>query len=186
MAHRVTIKSIEDKLLNSQLDLSSLSADQQFALIMSKVADIPDAVVRPKELLDLLKESKRTGQPLKVKFGIDPTGPEIHIGHAVSLINLRRFQRMGHEILLVIGDFTAMIGDPSDRMSARPALTEQDILENMSTYEQQASRIIDLKASSIEKHYNSKWMRQLSLRQWVETLKRISLADLIQSSGWRL
>lgn len=181
----INIKSIEARALSETEDLTSLSADEQFQRIMEKVSDISDAVILPAVLLEKLKKSKRDNIPLRVKFGIDPTGPDIHIGHAVSLINLRLFQRMGHKIVLVIGDFTGMIGDPSDRLDARPSLTEEEVHANMSTYEQQASKIINLRDSSIERHYNSEWMSTLTIRDWIKRLQQISVNELLQREDFR-
>lgn len=181
-----SLDALEEKLLNPQSDLRHLTADAQFERIMSKVADHPEAVVTPGDLLERLRRSKETGIPLKVKFGIDPTGPDIHIGHAVSLLNIRLFQRMGHRIQLVIGDFTGMIGDPSGRTDARPALTEEEIHQNMSTYEEQAARIIELRSAEIERHYNSEWMNRLDMKQWVRILKEISANALLQREDIRM
>jgi tyrosyl-tRNA synthetase len=176
---------LEQRLLNPEVDLRSLAPEEQYARIIAKVADHSEAVVTADDLLDRLRNSKKTGVPLKVKFGIDPTGPEIHVGHAVSLLNIRLFQRMGHTIQLVIGDFTGMIGDPSGRTDARPALTEEQIQENMATYEEQASRIIDLRAAEIERHFNSEWMSQLDMRRWVGILREISASSLLQREDIR-
>ncbi len=180
------LKTLEEKLLSPVADLRHLSAEQQFERIMAKVADHPESVVTPEDLLERLRHSRETGTPLKVKFGIDPTGPEIHIGHAVSLLNIRLFQRMGHSIQLVIGDFTGMIGDPSGRMDARPALTDQEMRQNMSTYEEQASRIIDLRSPDIERHFNSEWMNKLDMKQWVRILKQVSASTLLQREDIRM
>jgi len=179
------LKALEEKLLSPEPDLRGLTAEQQYERIMSKVADHPEPVVTQEDLLERLRHCKKTGRPLKVKFGIDPTGPEIHIGHAVSLLNIRLFQRMGHKIQLVIGDFTGMIGDPSGRVDARPALTDEEIRQNMSTYEEQAARIIDLRSQDIERHYNSEWMNRLDMRQWVRILKGVSASTLLQREDIR-
>jgi tyrosyl-tRNA synthetase len=179
------IQDIEHRARAATSDLTSLSAEEQYERIMSKVSDLTESVISPADLLKRLKESKRSGFGLRVKFGIDPTGPEIHIGHAVSLLNLRLFQRMGHKLILVIGDFTGMIGDPSDRLDERPALTEAEVKANMATYEEQASRIIDLSDPSIEKHYNSEWMGPLTVRKWVDITKQISVSDLLQREDFR-
>lgn len=88
---------LEQNLLNPHRDLKNLSAEEQYNMIMSKVGQFPDSVVSKESLLHKLKESKKTGRPLKVKFGIDPTGAQIHLGHAVSLLNLKMFHDMGHE-----------------------------------------------------------------------------------------
>jgi len=180
------LKALEEKLLNPEPDLRPLTAEKQFERIMSKVADHSEPVVTQEDLLGRLRHCKESGVPLKVKFGIDPTGPEIHIGHAVSLLNIRLFQRMGHKIQLVIGDFTGMIGDPSGRTDARPALTDDEMRENMSTYEEQASRIIDLRSADIERHFNSEWMNKLDMRQWVRILKEVSASSLLQREDIRM
>lgn len=178
-------EQLESSLLHPLRDKRRLSADEQFDLIINKVADIEGAVVSPADLRSRLQASHRSGKPLRIKFGIDPTGPDVHIGHAVSLLNLRRFHEMGHKIILVIGDFTGMIGDPSGRTDARPALSEEEVRANMATYEEQASRIIDLSDPSIERHYNSEWMLKLDLRQWAAILKRIPVASLLQREDFR-
>ena len=145
MSAKVFLEELETKLLSPEKDLTHLSAQEQFDLIMSKVSTRPSSVISPKELLKRLESSKEKKKPLKIKFGIDPTGPEIHLGHAISMLNLSLFLRMGHEIQVVVGDFTAKVGDPSGRSSERPALTDADIAENMKSYEEQASRILDFK-----------------------------------------
>jgi tyrosyl-tRNA synthetase len=182
---RTAFELLEERLLHPVRDKRHLPADEQFDLIMSKVADIEGAVVSPADLRSRLQASRPSGKPLRVKFGIDPTGPDVHIGHAVSLLNLRRFHEMGHKIILVIGDFTGMIGDPSGRSDARQALSEEEVRANMATYEAQASRIIDLSDPSIERHYNSEWMQKLDLRQWAAILKRIPAASLLQREDFR-
>ena len=174
------LSKLESKLQNPVIDLSTLTAEEQCERILNRVASIPNAVITPADLLERLKLSKKNNKPLSIKFGIDPTGPEIHIGHAVSLINLRLFQRMGHKIQLVIGDFTGMIGDPSGRSDDRPPLTEEQVQKNMETYTHQAARIIDLKASSVETFYNSKWMKTLSVADWVKIIRYIPVSSLLQ------
>ena len=144
-----------------------------------------NSIVPANGLLEKLQESKKTGIPLRVKFGIDPTGSEIHIGHAVSLINLKMLQRMGHKIILVIGDFTATIGDPSGRVEDRPPLTKEDVHRNMATYQEQASKIIDLSDNSVEKHYNSEWMDNIKLSDWLRVIKKISVNSLMQRDDFR-
>ncbi len=104
-----SLQEFEDKLLHPETDLRHLSAEQQFERITAKASDLTEAIVSPADLLRRLKISKAKDRPLKIKFGIDPTGPDIHIGHAVSLLNLRLFQRMVHKVVLVIGYFTGMI-----------------------------------------------------------------------------
>jgi tyrosyl-tRNA synthetase len=179
------IDDIERRAQAAGSDLRTLSAEDQYERIMSRVSDLREPVVSPSDLLDRLRESKKSGVPLKVKFGIDPTGPDIHVGHTVSLLNLRLFQRMGHQLSLVIGDFTGMIGDPSGRLDERPALTEVEVRANMATYEAQASRIVNLSDPSIERHYNSEWMSPITVRQWVDIIKQIPVSELLQREDFR-
>ncbi|MDQ3245223.1 MAG: tyrosine--tRNA ligase, partial [bacterium] len=100
-----------------------------------------------------LKKKLLSGKVLRVKFGIDPTGPKIHLGRAIPLRKLRKFQDLGHKVILIIGDFTATVGDPSDKLEKRPMLTEKIIKENMKNYEKQLGKIIDLKKAEFK--YNS-------------------------------
>lgn len=114
-------------------------------------------IIDKKHLLNFLLKNKK----LRVKHGIDPTGKNIHIGRAIVLWKLREFQELGHKIILIIGDFTAQIGDPSDKLSKRPFLTESEIKQNMKNYLPQIGKILDL--SKCELYYNSKWLKKLNL-----------------------
>lgn len=172
--------ALENRLSNPNRDLTNLSAEEQFELIMSKAGEFPNSVTSKEVLLEKLRTSKKTGIPLRIKFGIDPTGSQIHLGHAVPLLNLRMFQDMGHEIILVIGDFTAMIGDPSGRNTEREALTHEMVVRNMSTYQKQASKVIDLASENVVKHFNSEWMNNLSIPQWIKFQSAISVTDVLQ------
>ena len=179
------LEKLENQLLNPNRDLSNLSAEEQFEMIMSKVGEFQDSVVSSEKLLEKLKKSKETGRPLKVKFGIDPTGSQIHLGHAVPLLNLRMFQNMGYEIVIVIGDFTAMIGDPSGRNTEREPLTHDMVVKNMATYEKQAARVIDFNSSKISKHFNSEWMNKLTIPEWIKYQSSISMTDVLQREDFR-
>lgn len=172
--------NLEARLSNPNRDLSTLTAEEQYSMIMSKVGEFPNSVTSAEVLLEKLRTSKKTGKPLRIKFGIDPTGAQIHLGHAVPLLNLRMFQDMGHEIILVIGDFTAMIGDPSGRNSEREALTHEMVVNNMTTYQKQASKVLDLSSGKVIKHYNSEWMDKLSIPEWIKFQSAISVTDVLQ------
>ena len=182
---KVFFNELETKLLNPNRDLSKLSAEEQFDMIMSKVGEFPDSVVAKNTLLDKLKFSKESGKPLVVKFGIDPTGSQIHLGHAVPLLNLRMFQNMGHKIVIVIGDFTAMIGDPSGRNTEREALTHDMVVENMKTYEKQAGKIIDFNSPNIVKRFNSEWMSKLTIPNWIKFQSSISVTEVLQREDFK-
>ncbi|MEK7496772.1 MAG: tyrosine--tRNA ligase [Patescibacteria group bacterium] len=102
-----------------------------------------------------------SGKKLRVKLGIDPTGPKIHLGRAIVLWKLKEFQDLGHQVVLIIGDFTAQIGDPSDKLDKRPMLTPEQIKANAATYKEQLSKILDI--TKVEWHYNSEWLATMSL-----------------------
>ncbi len=108
---------------------------------------------------DHLQEALNSGKKLRVKLGIDPTSPDIHIGRAVVLWKLRAFQDLGHEVIFIVGDFTGLVGDTSDKESERPMLSEEEIKSNLKTYFKQAFKILD--KDKTETHYNSKWLKKL-------------------------
>lgn len=176
---------LEKELLFDKRDLTNLTAEEQFEMIVSRAGQFADSIVSQDILLKKLQESKRTGKPLKIKFGIDPTGSQIHLGHAVPLLNLRMFQDMGHEIVLVIGDFTAMIGDPSGRNTEREPLTREIVAKNMTTYEKQASKIIDFSSNGISKKFNSEWMSQLTILDWIQFQSSISVMEVFQREDFK-
>ncbi len=106
-----------------------------------------------------LEKKLKSGKQLHIKLGIDPTSPNIHLGRSIPLLKLRDFQKLGHKIILIIGDFTGLIGDTSDKDSERPMLQEETIKKNLKTYIKQAAKIIDIKTAEI--HYNSEWLNKL-------------------------
>jgi tyrosyl-tRNA synthetase len=178
------LKALEARLLSPVPDLSGLSGEEQFALIKEKAA-AGNSIVTEAGLLARLKDAKAKGLALKFKLGIDPTGPDIHIGHAISLINLRRIHRMGHAIQFVIGDFTAMVGDPGGRMDSRPPLTREGVEANMASYEAQAGSVLDLKAPRVTRHFNSEWLGSLTLTDWLRITSKIGVSQLLQREDFR-
>lgn len=133
---------------------------------------------------DNLKKKLLSGQQLRVKFGIDPTSPNIHIGRSVPLLKLRDFQEAGHKIVFIIGDFTGVIGDTSDKDSERPMLSRKKIEENMTGYVDQAGKILDMSACEI--HYNSEWLDKLKYFEICEQANIFSLAEFIAREKIRL
>lgn len=126
---------------------------------------------------DLIKKLKE-GKPLKIKFGMDPTSPDLHLGHAVVLSKLREFQDAGHEIIVVIGDFTARIGDPTGRSKTRPPLTDEEIAHNAATYFEQVGKIID--TNKVRIVYNSEWLGSLTSKEFINLCAKTTLARLTE------
>lgn len=139
-----------------------------------------DAVeVVPEEALERkLEHSVESGQPLCIKQGFDPTRPDLHIGHAVSIRKLREFQELGHEVVFVVGDYTARVGDPSGRSETRPRLSPEEIEENARTYAKQVDRILDVSRVRIE--YNSRWLAPLDLAAVLELTARYTVARMLE------
>lgn len=130
------------------------------------------------EFKERLKESIETKHPLIVKQGFDPTSPDIHLGHTVGIRKLKQFQDFGHSVTLIIGDYTALVGDPSGRSSTRPALTYEEILTNAKTYQVQFFRILDEKKTTV--HYNGTWLAKLNLREIIELSSKYTVARMLE------
>ncbi len=124
-----------------------------------------------------LKKALLSGSRLRIKLGIDPTSPHLHIGRAVTLLKLADFQKLGHQIVLIVGDATGVVGDTSDKTSERPLLTKKEVVENAKTYFTQAGKLLDM--SRVEKHYNSEWLLKLSYNDIGEHADAFSVADFI-------
>jgi tyrosyl-tRNA synthetase len=136
-------------------------------------------VLSEKELLEKL----RLGRPLRIKLGVDPTAPDIHLGHTVALEKLRQFQTLGHQAVLLIGDFTATIGDPSGRSITRPPLTRDEVLANAATYTDQAFKILDREKTEIV--YNGDWFRKMSYEDILRLNSRVTLQQMLQREDFR-
>ena len=152
-----------------------MSPDQQLAYLSAGTAKI----LSEKELLEKL----RLGRPLRIKLGVDPTAPDIHFGHTVALEKLRQFQQLGHQAVLLIGDFTATIGDPSGRSATRPPLTRDEVLINAATYTEQAFKILDRATTEIV--YNGDWFRKMSYEEILMLNSRVTLQQMLQREDFR-
>lgn len=130
----------------------------------------------------LIKKLK-SGKPLRIKFGIDPTAPDIHLGHAVPLRKLKQFQELGHKIILIIGDFTATIGDPSGRSETRKPLTKKEVTDNLKKYLSQADKIIDIKKTEI--HYNGEWFAKDGVSRLLELSRAGSIQQILRRADFR-
>ena len=138
-----------------------------------------EEIIEKDHLIELLSSGKK----LRVKFGIDPTAPDIHLGHTVPLRKLRQFQEAGHQIVLIIGDFTGMIGDPSGRSEERKPLTEKDIKTNLKRYLEQAGKVLDIK--KVEVHYNSEWHKKEGLAAMLEMARAVSFQQVIKRADFQ-
>lgn len=142
--------------------------------IVEQIRAGTEQIIPEQDLIKKLGQSKK----LKIKLGMDPTAPDLHLGHAVVLSKLRQFQDLGHEVIFLIGDFTARIGDPTGRSKTRPPLTEEQIKQNMQTYFNQVNKILDSKKLTVR--YNSEWLDALTSREFVSLCSKVTLARLTE------
>ncbi|MCH1420796.1 MAG: tyrosine--tRNA ligase [Akkermansiaceae bacterium] len=146
---------------------------------LSQIVGGTSKVISEKELEKKLKE----GRPLRIKFGVDPTAPDIHLGHTVPLEKLRQFQEMGHQAILLIGDFTATVGDPTGRSTARPPLTREEVLSNAETYTDQAFKVLDREKTEII--FNGEWFRKMSYESVLKLNSRVTLQQMLQREDFK-
>ena len=137
-----------------------------------------DELLPRPEWVQKLARSEATGQPLRIKLGLDPTAPDIHLGHTVVLNKMRQLQDLGHQVIFLIGDFTSLIGDPSGRNSTRPPLTAEQIKLNAETYYTQASRVLDPARTEIR--YNSEWSDALGARGMIQLAAKYTVARMME------
>ena len=154
--------------------MNILSVDEQYKLI-SKGAE---EIIPENELRSKIENSVKSGVPLVAKLGCDPSRPDLHIGHSVVLRKLRHFQDLGHQAVLVIGDFTAMIGDPTGRNKTRPQLTLEEAKENAKTYLNQAKAILDM--DKLKVCYNSEWLRKMSFSDVIKLSSSTTVARMLE------
>jgi len=136
-------------------------------------------IISEEELLKKL----RLGKPLRIKLGVDPTAPDIHFGHTVPLAKLRQFQDLGHEAILIIGDFTSMIGDPTGRSSTRPQLTHDDVMANARSYTEQAFKILD--PDRTRTVFNGEWFEMMTFEQVIKLNSRVTLQQMLQREDFK-
>jgi len=130
---------------------------------------------------EFLEKELKSGRQLTLYTGYDPTAPTLHIGHGITMLKLRQFQDLGHKVIMLIGDFTGMIGDPTDKTSARQKLTKAQVLENCKNYQKQASSILDFKSSNkVEVRYNSKWLGKLDFADVLELASHFTVQQMLQ------
>src|ERR1043166_6345798 len=150
------------------------AVDEQLTYIKKGSAEI----IREAELRAKLEKSRAKGKPLRVKLGMDPTAPDLHLGHTVVLRKLKHFQDLGHTAIFLIGDFTGMIGDPTGRSVTRPPLSREQINQNAPTYLAQAHKILDPKR--IKTRYNSEWLDKLGSEGWIRLAAKYTVSQMLE------
>src|SRR5579859_6611434 len=148
--------------------------EEQLAYIKKGAAEI----IREAELRERLEQSAKTGKPLRAYAGFDPTAPDLHLGHTVLLRKLKHFQDMGHTAIFLIGDFTAMIGDPTGRNITRPPLSEEDITRNAKTYLDQVFKILDSEKTEVRR--NSEWFGKLNATDFIRLAAKYTVSQLLE------
>ena len=154
--------------------MSFPSVEEQLEIIKRGTVEI----VPEPELVEKLTKSRKTGNPLRIKLGCDPTRPDLHLGHSVILRKMRQFQDLGHHIILIIGDFTALIGDPTGQNKTRPSLSAEEIKENAKSYLDQAGKILDRDKTEIV--YNADWLGPISFEGVIKLSSQLTVARMIE------
>ena len=151
-----------------------LSLEEQLKVIQRGTVEI----IPEEELVEKLKACIRENKPLRVKQGFDPTAPDIHLGHTVCLRKLKQFQELGHKVILIIGDYTGMVGDPSGRSETRPQLTTDEIKTNALTYQEQFFKVVD--ESKTEVHFNGEWFSKMSFGEVMKLASNFTVARMLE------
>ena len=158
-------------------------ATEKIDTTQEKIDSVLSRNVEEVMVLANLEADLKSGKQLRIKFGIDPTGPKIHIGRAVPLRKLREFQKMGHQIVLIVGDFTAQVGDASDKTEKRPMITRMQIDENLKDYKNQIGKIIDL--SKVEFVYNADWLAKLTFKDVADLAEVFSVQQMLARRNFK-
>jgi tyrosyl-tRNA synthetase len=166
--------------------MSKLSIDEQVAILMqgAEFGDEQTKEHMQRELRERLIESEKTGKPLKVYCGYDPTAPDIHLGHTVTMRKLRQFQELGHEVTFLVGTFTGLIGDASDKASARPQQTQDQVAENARTYKEQAFRILDPEKTLVRE--NAEWLSNLTFADVIGLAANFTVQQFLARENFAL
>ena len=151
-----------------------LPVDEQMDLLQKGAAEI----IRVSDLRERLEESRKTGRPLRIKVGFDPTAPDLHLGHTVLMRKLRHFQQLGHQVIFLVGDFTSLIGDPTGRNVTRKPLTREQIDANAKTYTEQAFKILDRSVTEIR--CNSEWLDKLGFEGTIRLTAHFTVSQMLE------
>ena len=156
-----------------------VSIDEQIKII----AKGADEIINPDELRGKLMRAQKKGVPLTVKLGLDPTRPDIHLGHTVVLRKIKQFQDLGHNAVIIIGDFTGMIGDPTGRSKTRKQLTREEVVKNAKTYEKQIFKILDKEKTEVR--FNSEWLSKLNFGDVIRLASKCTVARMLERDDLR-
>jgi tyrosyl-tRNA synthetase len=151
-----------------------LPVDEQLDLLQKGAAEI----IRVSDLRERLEESRKTGRPLRVKAGFDPTSPDLHLGHTVLMRKLRHFQQLGHQVIFLVGDFTSLIGDPTGRNVTRKPLTREQVMVNAKTYQEQVFKILDEKLTEVR--YNSEWLGKIGYEELIRLSAHFTVSQMLE------
>src|SRR5918912_836036 len=151
-----------------------MTIDEQLEFLRKGAVEI----IRAEDLRAKLEKGAREGRPLRVKFGADPTAPDIHLGHTVAIRKLRHFQELGHTVIFLIGDFTGLIGDPSGKSATRPQLTREEINANAETYKKQIFKLLDPDQTEIR--FNSEWMDALGSDGFIRLASHVTVKQILE------
>ena len=152
----------------------TMSVDEQMRILLKGVESGSEI----SEIKEKLKKATEQGRPLKIKLGLDPSAPDIHLGHAVVLRKIRQMQDLGHQAVLIIGDFTGMIGDPTGKSKTRKQLTPEQVAENAKTYTDQIFKILDKEKTEVL--FNSSWFNKMNFREVIELCAKSTVARILE------
>jgi tyrosyl-tRNA synthetase len=163
-------------LANTQ---TTMNIDEQLAYLRKGTVEI----IREEELRSKLEKAAKTGKPLRIKLGADPTAPDIHLGHTVVIRKLQAFQELGHTVIFLIGDFTGMIGDPSGKSATRPQLSREEILSNAETYKTQIFKLLDPDKTVID--FNSRWMDEIGVAGFIRLASHVTVKQILERDDFQ-
>jgi tyrosyl-tRNA synthetase len=156
------------------VSLERVSIDEQLTYLKKGLADL----IREEDLRERLVQAEKTGRPLRVKAGFDPTAPDLHLGHTVLLRKMKHFQDLGHRVIFLIGDITGLIGDPTGRNTTRPPMTREEIVQNAETYKTQVFKILD--QAKTEVRFNSEWLEPLKFVDVIRLCSKYTVAQIME------
>src|SRR3954451_2192385 len=156
-----------------------MTIDEQVKYLKKGTVDL----IREEDLKAKLERSAKTGKPLRVKLGLDPTAPDIHLGHTVVIRKLKAFQELGHDVIFLIGDFTGLIGDPSGKSATRPQLTREEINANAETYKTQIFKLLDPEKTVID--FNSRWMDELGSAGFIRLASHVTVKQILERDDFQ-